>query len=71
MCLVSLRRHAAANAAHRGVNVFTGIAIARMQQRQHLYYHVVFSGDFEAFQCTGSVTPRIALSMHGTKKYLV
>jgi hypothetical protein len=66
-----LRRHAAANAAHRGVNVFTGIAIVRMQQRQNLYYHVVVSGAFEALQCTGSVTPRIALSMHGTKKYLV
>ena len=51
--------------------MFTGIAIARMQQRHNLNYHVVVSGDFEAFQCTGSVTPRIALSMHGTKKYLV
>jgi hypothetical protein len=66
-----LRRHAAANAAHRGVNVFTGIAIARMQQRQNLNYDVGVSGDFEAFQCTGSVTPRTALSMHGTKKYII
>jgi hypothetical protein len=66
-----LRRHAAANAAHRGVNVFTNIAIARMNQQQNLYYHVAFAGNFSAFQCTRSVTPRIALSMHGTKKYLV
>jgi hypothetical protein len=66
-----LRRHAAANAAQKGVNVFSGIAIARMQQRQNLNYHDVVSGDLEAFQCTGSVAPRIALSMHGTKKYLL
>jgi hypothetical protein len=66
-----LRRHAATSAAHRGVNVFTGIAIARMHQRQNLNHYDVVSGDFEAFQCTGSVTPRIALTMHGKKKYLV